>query len=149
MTDYNFDESKIQWNQMEGFDHLSLVVLDVDRDNQVVDALFKFSANEKIALHRHVALNHMLVVQGEHILYEPNGAIKETRPTGRYTVSPPSDEPHREGGGAEQDVIIFFSIRGTAGVMYEILDDDQNIIATLGMEDFEGLLAAQAASIAA
>ena len=109
MTDYNFDESKIQWNQMEGFDHLSLVVLDVDHDNQVVDALFKFSANEKIALHRHVALNHMLVVQGEHILYEPNGTIKETRPTGRYTVSPPSDEPHREGGGAEQDVIIFLA----------------------------------------
>ena len=149
MTDYNFDESKIQWNQMEGFDHLSLVVLDVDRDNQVVDALFKFAANEKIALHRHVALNHMLVIQGEHILYEPDGAIKETRSTGRYTVSPPSDEPHREGGGAGQDVIIFFSIRGTDGVMYEILDDDQNIIATLGMEDFEDQLAAQATALAA
>ena len=144
MTDYNFDESNIQWNQMEGFDHLSLVVLDVDRDNQVVDVLFKFTANEQIALHRHVALNHMLVIQGEHILYEPDGAIKETRPTGRYTVSPASDEPHREGGGGQQDVIIFFSIRGTDGVMYEILDDDQNTIASLGMEDFENQLAAQA-----
>jgi hypothetical protein len=144
MTHYNFDESKIQWNQLEGFDHLSYVVLDVDRDKQIVDALFKFTANEQIALHRHVALNHMLVIQGEHVLYEPDGAIKETRPTGRYTVSPGSDDPHREGGGAQQDVIIFFSIRGTDGVMYEILDDDQNIIATLGMADFEEQLAAQA-----
>lgn len=144
MTDYNFDDSNIHWNQMEGFDHLSLVVLDVDRDNQIVDALFKFAANEKIALHRHVALNHMLVIQGEHILYEPDGTVKEMRPAGRYTVSPGSDEPHREGGGAEQDVIIFFSIRGTNGVMYEILDDEQNIMGTLGMEDFEALLAAQA-----
>ena len=33
--------------------------------------------------------------------------------------------------------------------MYEILDDDHNIIATLGMEDFEDLLAAQAIKIAA
>jgi hypothetical protein len=90
-----------------------------------------------------VALNHLLVIQGEHILYEPNGDIKETRPTGRYTVSPASDEPHREGGGAEQDVIIMFSIRGTAGVMYEILDDDHNIVATLGMDDFANLMAAQ------
>ena len=29
-------------------------------------------------------------------------------------------------------------------VPYEILDDDQNIMGTLGMEDFEALLAAQA-----
>jgi hypothetical protein len=56
-------------------------------------------------------------------------------------VSPASDEPHSEGGGAEQDVIILFSIRGTDGVMYEILDDNHNIVATLGMDDFENMLA--------
>jgi hypothetical protein len=32
-----------------------------------------------------------------------------------------------------------FSIRGTEGVMYEIIDDEENIIATLGMQDFIGL----------
>jgi hypothetical protein len=89
MTDYNFDDSNIKWGQLEGFDHLHYCVLNVDRDNMIVDALFKFAANQKIALHRHVALNHLLVIQGEHILYEPNGKVKETRPTGRYTVSPP------------------------------------------------------------
>ena len=143
MEKLSFDESNIKWNQLEGFDHASYCVLNVDRGNQVVDVLFKFSANQQIVLHRHVALNHLLVLQGEHILYEPNGEVKERRPTGRYTVSPASDEPHREGGGADQDVIILFSIRGTDGPMYEILDDDQNIVATLGMDDFEGLLAAQ------
>ncbi len=141
MTDYNFDDSNIKWGHLEGFDHLHYCVLNVDRDNMIVDALFKFAANQKIALHRHVALNHLLVIQGEHILYEPNGKVKETRPTGRYTVSPASDEPHSEGGGAEQDVIILFSIRGTDGVMYEILDDNHNIVATLGMDDFENMLA--------
>ncbi len=69
MTHYNFDESNINWNQIEGFDHLSLFILDIDRDNLIVDVLLKFEANEKIALHRHVALNHMLVIQGEHILF--------------------------------------------------------------------------------
>jgi hypothetical protein len=34
---------------------------------------------------------------------------------------------------------VLFSIRGTEGVMYEILDDEENIIATLGMQDFIGL----------
>ena len=144
MSNYNFDESHIKWNQLEGFDHLDYCVLNVDRDNLVVDVLFKFAANQQIALHRHVALNHLLVIQGEHILYEPNGDIKERRPTGRYTVSPASEEPHREGGGADQDVIILFSIRGTDGAFYEILDENQSVVATLGMDDFESLLAAQA-----
>jgi hypothetical protein len=144
MTDYNFDDSQTDWQKLDGFDHLNYSVLNVDRDNLIVDVLFKFAAGQQVVLHRHVALNHLLVIQGEHILYEPNGDIKETRPTGRYTVSPASDEPHREGGGAEQDVIIMFSIRGTAGVMYEILDDDHNIVATLGMDDFANLMAAQA-----
>lgn len=143
MEKHSFDDSDIKWNQLDGIDHLSYFLLNVDRDNLIVDALFKFSANQKIVLHRHVALNHLLVLQGEHILYEANGDLKERRPTGRYTVSPASDEPHREGGGADQDVIILFSIRGTDGTMYEVLDDDQNIVATLGMDDFEGLLAAQ------
>ena len=143
MTDYNFDDSQTDWQKLDGFDHLNYSVLNVDRDNLIVDVLFKFAAGQQVALHRHVALNHLLVIQGEHILYEPNGEIKEMRPTGRYTVSPASDEPHREGGGAEQDVIIMFSIRGTAGVMYEVLDDDHNIVATLGMDDFANLMAAQ------
>ena len=145
MADYNFDDSNINWQQLEGFDHLRYFIFAVDRENKIVDALFKFSANEKIALHRHVALNHMLVIQGEHRLYEPGGDIKEVRPAGRYTVSPASDEPHREGGG-EQDVVILFSIRGTDGTLYEILDDEQNIIGTLGLADFEAMLAAQSAA---
>jgi hypothetical protein len=143
MNNYNFDDSNIPWNQLEGFDHLAYFILDVDRENQIVDTLFRFSAGHKIALHRHVALNHMLVIQGEHVLYEPNGDLKEVRPTGRYTVSPASDEPHMEGGGAGQDVIIMFSIRGTSGVMYEILDDNHDIVATLGMDEFASFYAAQ------
>jgi len=141
----NFDQSNVDWLQLEGFDHLSYRVMSVDREAQIVDLLLKFAANEQIVLHRHVALNHMLVVKGEHRLYEPDGSLKEVRPVGRYTISPPSPEPHREGGGNE-DVVILFSIRGTDGTMYEILDDDENVIATLGMDEFEAMFAAQEAA---
>lgn len=144
MTSFTFKNQDISWHQLEGFDNFSYHILDVDRDQKVVDALFKFDANEKIALHRHLALNHMLVLAGEHVLYEPDGAEKEVRPTGRYTVSQADHEPHQEGGRG-QDVIILFSIRGTDGDMYEILDEEMNQVAILGMDDFEGLLAAQAA----
>ena len=144
MSGYTFRNQAISWHQLEGFDHFSYHILDVDRDQKVVDAIFKFAANEKIALHRHLALNHMLVLEGEHVLYEPDGTVKEVRPAGRYTVSQPDHEPHQE-GGQDRDVIILFSIRGTDGDMYEILDNEMNQVTTLGMDDFEGLLAAQAA----
>jgi hypothetical protein len=142
MEHFKFDDSTVNWFQLEGIDHLSYFICNVDRDSKIVDVLFKFAANEKIALHRHIAQNNMLVIQGDHILYTPEGEIKEIRPTGRYTASAPDDEPHREGGG-DQDVIILFSIRGTDGLMYEVLDDERNVISTLGMDDFEGLYAAQ------
>jgi hypothetical protein len=142
MSNYKFDDSQIQWRRLEGIEHLEYSILDLDRDNLVIDLLLKFDANERIVLHRHTALNHMLVIQGEHRLYTPEGDLKEIRPTGRYTVSPASDEPHREGGG-DEDVIILFSIRGTDGTMYEILDDDQNLVGSLGMSEFESLYAEQ------
>lgn len=53
------------------------------------------------------------------------------------TSNPPDKDPHREGGG-DQDVIIAFSIRGD-GVLYELLDDEQNIIATISMQDLVDL----------
>jgi hypothetical protein len=49
------------------------------------------------------------------------------------TSSPPNDEPHREGGG-DQDAIIAFSIRGD-GVLYQLLDDDMKLIASISMQD--------------
>jgi quercetin dioxygenase-like cupin family protein len=142
MAMHTFDDSNIHWNKLGDFEHLWYSILDIDEQNKIVDVLFKFSANQQIVLHRHKVLNHTFVVQGEHRLYEPDGKLKEVRAVGSYTVSPASDEPHREGGG-DQDVVVLFSIRGSDDVFYEVLDDDQNIIATLGMQDFIALFAAQ------
>ena len=138
MTHYNFDDTHINWKNLGDFEYLQYSILDIDEDNCIIDALFKFSAHRQIVLHRHKALNKTFVLQGEHRLYEADGKLKETRAAGSYTSSLPSNEPHREGGG-DVDVIVFFSIRGNDGVLYEILDDDLNIIATLGFQDFINL----------
>jgi len=58
--------------------------------------------------------NNTFVVQGEHRLYEPDGTLKEIRPTGMYKSTPPGDV-HREGGGPDQDVVVFFDMRGCDG----------------------------------
>jgi quercetin dioxygenase-like cupin family protein len=143
MTVYNFDDRNIRWHKLGDFEHLVYSILDIDENNKIADVLFKFAANQQIVLHRHKAHNNTFVIQGEHRLYEPNGEIKEIRPVGSYTCSPSNDDPHREGGG-DQDVVVFFSIRGNDGVLYEILDDDQNQIGTVSMQDLIALHKAQA-----
>ncbi|WP_309638933.1 regulator [Methylibium sp.] len=133
MPTHAFDDSNITWNRLGDYLHLHYSILDVDEKNGIADVLFKFAANEKIVLHRHLAHNNTFVVQGEHRLYKPDGTLKEIRPVGSMTSSPPSDEPHREGGG-DQVVIIAFSIRGN-GVLYQLLDEDLNQIGSISMQD--------------
>jgi quercetin dioxygenase-like cupin family protein len=116
----------------------------VDEANRSVDILFKFAANQKIALHRHHADYRTLVLQGELRIYRPNGEIREIRPVGSYVFTPTGGEPHTEGGG-DQDVITFFSNRNVDGLIYEILDDNQNTIAKFGIPEFKALFDAQRA----
>lgn len=133
MPAYAFDDAHISWKRLGDFDHLHYSILDIDKTHQIADVLFKFAANQQIVLHRHLAHNNTFVIQGEHRLYRPDGTLKEVRPVGSMTSSPPSEEPHREGGG-DQDVIIAFSIRGS-GVLYELLDDEMNQIGSISMQD--------------
>lgn len=132
MTTRPFDDHAIQWTRFGEFEpafHYS--ILQVDTNSRIADVLFKLPARGQIVLHRHRALNHTLVLQGEHRLYETDGSLREIRPAGSYTVSPASERPHREGGG-EQDVVIAFSIRpGADDVLYELLDDASNPIGTV------------------
>jgi hypothetical protein len=141
MATYNFDDSNIQWSNLEGIEHLSYSILDVDIANKIVDVIFKLEPFRQIVLHRHMAVNHTFVIQGEHHLYELNGELKEIRAVGSYTTSPASEEPHRECGG-EEGAVVLFSIRGSDGVFYEVLDDQKNLVATLGMQDFVDLFEA-------
>ena len=134
---YSFDESKINWQPLPGVDHAQLSILDVDDTAKIVDILFKFSANEKIVLHRHVSAFNTFVVQGEHRIYNPDGELTEIRPVGTYKAGLPDIKPHREGGG-EEDVIILFSLRPyNNGPIYEILDDNQEVESTMTFDDLK------------
>ena len=131
---YAFDDRHIRWYELGDFKHFVFAMLDVDVAQKIVDFVLKFPPNQKIFLHRHLALTNTLVVQGEHRLYEPNGKLKEVRPVGSYTSSPPGD-PHQEGAG-EEGGVVFYSVRGKDGTLFEVLDDHLNVIGALGLEDF-------------
>ncbi|HEV8712015.1 MAG TPA: regulator [Candidatus Binatia bacterium] len=131
---YAFDDRNIRWYDFGDFKHFVFAMLDVDEKKKLVDLILKFEPNQQIFLHRHLALTNTLVVQGEHRIYEPTGALKEIRPVGSYTSSPPG-EPHREGGGAE-GAVVFYSIRGEQDTLFEVLDDDLNVVGTLVLQNF-------------
>jgi hypothetical protein len=137
VNQFVFDDRNIRWKSLDGIEHLSLSVLDADEKNGVIHVLFKFAADRKIILHRHLTLNKTMTVQGEHRLYHPDGRLKEIRPVGSFNVAPPSNDPHREGGG-DQDAIVLFAIHGD-GALYEALDDELNVLRTLTAQDFVGL----------
>lgn len=82
MAAYNFDDHNIKWGKLGDLEDLLYSILNINEKNHIIDVLFKFDANEKIVLHRHMTHNNTFVVQGEHRLYEPNGEIKEIRPVG-------------------------------------------------------------------
>jgi 2,4'-dihydroxyacetophenone dioxygenase len=138
---YGFDDRRIRWYKLGDFEHFVFAMYDVDVSQKTLDFILKFVPNERIFLHRHLALTNTLVIQGEHRLYEPAGELKEVRPVGSYTSSPPG-EPHREGGG-DEGAVVFYSVRGKDGVLFEILDDDLNVVGTLSMDDFVGALKEQ------
>lgn len=140
MPQFFFDDTNIVWRRLEGIAHLAYSILDIDTTNRIAHVLFKFDANQQIILHRHRSLNKTFVIQGEHRLYHPDGRLKEARPAGRYTVSPPSDDPHREGGG-DQDVIVLFAIYDDNDPVYELLDDAQNSVGALRFDDLVALSA--------
>jgi hypothetical protein len=135
-TSYAFDDCNIRWYKLGDFENFVFAMLDVDVPGKIADFILKFPANKQIFLHRHLALTNTLVVHGEHRLYEPTGSLKEVRPIGSYTSTPPG-EPHREGAGDEGGVV-FYSVRGKDGILFEVLDDGLNVIGTLSMEDFVG-----------
>lgn len=139
---HKFDDRNITWHTLEGIEHLQYHIFAVDEVNKIVDVMFKFAAKQKVVLHRHHADYVTLVVQGELRIYRANGELKEVRPVGSYVATKVGGEPHTEGGG-DEDAVVFFSNRGQDGVIYEILDEQMNTLATLGLQDFKGLLQAQ------
>lgn len=143
----HFDDRAIDWQPFGDFPHFVYAIQHVDMQQRIADVLFRFKAGQQIVLHRHKALNHTFVVQGEHRLYEMDGTLREVRPTGRYTVSPASETPHREGGGPDQDAIVLFSMRPAPGeTLYEILDDSGQLVAELTLETLQALFEARRAA---
>ena len=146
----SFDDSKIDWDPLPGPDgspaeHIGMSILNIDEKAKIVDVLFKFAANEKIVMHKHTSAFNTFVVKGEHRIYNTKGQLTEVRPAGTYKAGLASDEPHTEGGG-DEDVVILFSLRPYASEVpiYETLDENREVAATMTFNALRDLHASKA-----
>ena len=138
-----FDDGSVNWRQLGEFEHFRYTVIAVDEANEIADFMLRFEPGERIFLHRHRAHTNTIVVQGEHRIYEPGGPLKEVRPLGSFTSAPAADEPHAEGGGGDGAVVIYNTRGSAGGVVFDVLDDAQNVVGTLSVADLAALFAAQ------
>lgn len=136
----------ISWRPFPGFDGLYYWVLDVDRDRQAVDMLMRFDADATCVPHRHVGPTRTLVIEGEHVLFEPGDMSSETgrKVAGQLGVS--DGDAHIE-GGAGDGAIILLTMTAIDGVVYEIYDEAyETVERTITLDDFERGLRKQASS---
>lgn len=140
-TRCRFDDRNMRWNKLGDFEGFVVSILFVDEAKHCVDFAVKFEPNTRAMLHRHLAHTHSFVIEGEHIIYEMDGSVREIRPVGHYAAGPGGD-CHNEGGGPD-GAVLFYSVRGTGDALFDMIDDDENIIAKVHVGDFKAMLEAQ------
>jgi hypothetical protein len=138
----SFDDSNIQWRPFAGMGGFVVRIFDVDPATRTVDFAIKFDPNTQVIIHRHMALTHTFVIEGDHVIYEPDGTLRESRPVGRYTISQVTGDVHNEGGGPN-GCTLMYSVRGETNDMFDVLDEQQNIVSKLGVAEFQALMDAQ------
>jgi hypothetical protein len=134
--DFQFDTSDVDWRDFitEGCFYK---LLHVDLAAKQADMLVKFEANSECMYHRHAATTTTLVLEGELRVREqtPDGEQIKVKPAGSYSIGG-EGEVHIEGSG-DVPAIIFFSMRTTGDVIYELLNPDLTLRRSITVADFD------------
>ena len=116
-------------------------LLDVDMAHRTVEMILKFEPDSVCFYHRHLGPVASLVLEGEHHIKEVHADGKEAtsiRRAGEFTMSD-HRHAHIEGGGPAGGVI-FFSFRCEQDHIYDILDEDLNVVHQVTVQDFKAAL---------
>jgi hypothetical protein len=133
-----FDLGKYKWREVTPSGETYLVhhwytILGYSTADGTLDMLVRWGNDGgHCNLHRHMATTTVFVIEGEQHLYDCDANGKRAdqpriRRKGGYGLSVGAEKPHLERGGPEGGLALF-STHSNNGVLYEILDDDLNLI---------------------
>ena len=139
-----FDASHYKWREVTGDETLSYkvrhdyTILGYDIEAGTLDMLVRWADDGgHCPIHRHTATTTVLVLEGEQHLWDlkPDGTRGEhrVRRAGEYALSTGDQYPHLESGG-DTGGITFFSNHAADGVLYEILDENLQVLADTTIE---------------
>ena len=136
--DYEITNRDIPWKPFGSYEGFVYRILDVNPESRTVDMLFHFEPNRDCFYHRHLCGVASLVLEGQHRIREPDGQGSERlklRSAGEFSFSAGGDT-HIEGGGPE-GAVVYFSFRGSQDHIYDILDENLNLVREVSVQDFK------------
>jgi hypothetical protein len=144
MARSHFDPSGYKWREVTGEPGLSYkvrhdyTILGYDLAGGTLDMAVRWAGDGgHCPIHRHTATTTVLVLEGEQHLWDlhPGGVRGEhrVRRAGDYALTPGDALPHLERGGPEGG-ITFFGTHSRDGRLYELLDEDLNLLVDVTME---------------
>lgn len=139
-----FDPGRHRWRKVVGEPGLSYAVhhdytiLGYDLAGGTLDMLVRWYADGgHCPIHRHVSTTSVLVLEGEQHLWDLHAdgsrGAPRVRRAGDYALTVGEALPHLERGGPEGG-IAFFGNHSPDGQLYEILDEDLNLVLNVTME---------------
>lgn len=144
MAQSAFDPGRYKWREVIGEPGLSYkvrhdyTILGYDLAAGTLDMVVRWAGDGgHCPIHRHVATTTVLVLEGEQHLWDlhPGGTRGEerVRRAGDYALTAGEALPHLERGGPEGG-IVFFGNHSADGKLYEILDEDGNLVVDVTMQ---------------
>lgn len=143
MAQSGFDQTRYPWRTVTGvpdssyFIHHDYTILGHDLAAGTLDMVVRWDGDGgHCPIHRHTATTSVLVLEGEQHLRDigPDGSRNEprVRRAGDYALTTDEALPHLECGGPEGG-LVFFGAHADDGRLYEILDDDLNVVVDVTM----------------
>jgi len=151
MIDGSFDASRYRWREVTGDEsssykiHHDYTILGFDREAGTLDMIVRWQGDGgHCPIHRHTATTTVIVLEGEQHLWdiEADGSRGDhrVRRAGDYALTGDESKPHLERGG-EHGGLVFFGSCSPGGLLYEVVDDDLNVISNVTIDsllaDFE------------
>ena len=138
------DLDRYKWREVTGEPDQSFkirhdyTILGYDLAAGTLDMLVRWKGDGgHCPIHRHTSTTTVLVIEGEQHLWDihPDGTRGKprVRRAGDYALTVGDALPHLECGGAEGGVV-FFGNHSNDGRLYEIFDEDMNLVLDVTME---------------